>query len=132
MLLSGIHAGFMIIGFFILLAGFFTARFMKSKRWWLKTHRTLGVYGSSITILGFLAILFHLLFPGRPHFTQSHAYLGLAIVILAFVMPALGFIQLKIGKAAGKIRPMHRLFGWIMLMAMLINIVLGMLIADIL
>jgi hypothetical protein len=41
-------------------------------------------------------------------------------------MPALGFIQLKMGKAAGKIRPVHRFFGWIMLMAMLINIVLGM------
>lgn len=126
MLLSNIHAGSMVIGFFILFSGFLTARYLKRKRWWLKTHKALGISGALLTILGFFAIVFHISINGGPHFTESHAYVGLVIVIFAFVMPALGFIQLKMGKAAGKIRPVHRFFGWIMLMAMLINIVLGM------
>jgi hypothetical protein len=131
MLTSNIHAVIMITGFIILIFGFFTARYLKKKRWWLKMHRSLGVSGASMTMLGFFVIVFHLLFSGRPFLTQSHGYAGLMIALFAVVMPVLGFIQLKIGKAAGKIRPIHRFLGRIMLMAMFINIILGMLIAGI-
>jgi hypothetical protein len=123
--LGDIHAALMIIGFFILLFGFFTVRYMKRKNWWLKVHRALGVSGALLIILGFIAIVFNFLFFGRPHFILLHAYMGLAIVILAVVMPTLGFIQLKIRKITAKIRPTHRFLGRIMLMAMLINILLG-------
>ena len=126
MLTNNIHAAMMITGFFILLSGFFTARYMKMKRWWLKAHRSLGVSGASLTIIGFFVIVFHLLFSGRPIFTMLHGYAGLAIALLAVIMPILGFMQLKIGKSAGKIRPIHRFFGWIMLITMFINIILGM------
>jgi hypothetical protein len=131
MLMINIHAVLMIAGFLILLCGFITARYMKKKRWWLKAHRFLGVSGASLTILGFFLIVFNLLLSGRPCFTMLHGYMGLVIALLAFVMPALGFMQLKIRKIAGKIRPIHRFFGWIMLTTMFINIILGMRIADI-
>ena len=131
MLTSNIHAALMIIGFFILFSGFVTARYMKRKRWWLKAHKAFGVSGASLTMLGFFIIVFYLLLSGRPYFTLLHGYVGLAIILLAFVMPALGFIQLKIRNIAGKIRPIHRFFGWIMLVAMFINIILGMYAAGI-
>ncbi|MCX5813168.1 MAG: hypothetical protein NT178_11585 [Proteobacteria bacterium] len=132
MLLSGIHAGFMIIGFFILFFGFLVARYMKRKNWWLKTHRALGVSGALLTMLGFIAIVFDLLSSGRFLFTLRHGYVGIVIVMLAVVMPVLGFIQLKKRKAVVRIRPIHRFLGWIMLMAMFINIIIGMNIVGIL
>ncbi len=131
MLTSNIHAVLMITGFFVLLFGFFTARYMKMKRWWLKAHRSLGVSGASLTILGFFVIVFYLLFSERPIFTMLHGYAGVVIALLSITMPVLGFMQLKIRKAAGKIKPVHRFFGWIMIVMMFINIILGMRVAGI-
>ncbi|MCX5806464.1 MAG: hypothetical protein NT010_10425 [Proteobacteria bacterium] len=131
MMPSDIHVALMITGFFVLFFGFFTARFMKKKRWWLKMHESLGVFGAFLTMLGFFIIVFHISLSGRPYFTQSHGYVGIMIALLAVIMPTLGFIQLKIRMVAGKIRPIHRFFGWIMLMAMFINIILGMYMAGI-
>jgi hypothetical protein len=130
MLLGDIHAVLMFIGFLILFIGFFTARYMKRKNWWMKAHRTLGLSGASLTMLGVFAIVFNLLFFEHPHFTLLHAYVGLMIAMLAAIMPTLGFMQLKIRKAAGRIRPIHRLFGWIMLAAMIVNIILGISMAQ--
>jgi hypothetical protein len=132
MLTSKIHAFTMIIGFFVLIFGFFTARYLKKKRWWLKMHKSLGISGASFTMLGFFLIVSHLLLSGRPCFTHWHGYVGLVIAFFAVIMPAIGFIQLKIRNTALKIRPIHRFSGWIMLMAMLINIILGMRMAGIL
>jgi hypothetical protein len=60
-----------------------------------------------------------------------HGYAGIVIALLSIAMPVLGFMQLKIRKFAGKIRPIHRFFGWIMIIMMFINIILGMRIAGI-
>jgi hypothetical protein len=131
MLISNVHAVLMITGFFVLFSGFFTARFMKSKRWWLKAHRLLGVSGASLTIIGFFVIVFHLLLSGRPFFALLHGYVGIVIALLAVIMPVLGFIQLKIRRIAGKVRPVHRFSGRVMLVMMFVNIILGMRLAGI-
>lgn len=121
-----VHAGLMSIGFLLLFFGFVLARYMKRKRWWLKVHRVFGVSGASLTLLGFFIVVLRIYLAGRPHFTIAHAYVGLVIVILALMIPVLGFMQFKIREVSGKIRPIHRFSGWLILILMMINIVLGM------
>lgn len=131
MLPGDIHGGLMIAGFLVLFLGFLTARLMKKKKWWLKAHQTFGLFGVSLTILSFIVIVYRFSFFNLSQYKLLHVYAGLVIVILTAAMPVLGFMQLKIRKAAGKIRPMHRSIGWIILIAMFINITLGIFMADI-
>lgn len=116
------HATLMTIGFILLILAITISTGMRKKKWWLKTHRSLGFLGSTFAVLGLLMGLYMVSVWGSPHFRVPHAFLGITTIILAITQPILGFMQPK----SKKIRPMHRWLGRIVVILMFFSIIAGM------
>ena len=76
------HAGLMVSGFLLMVAGMAAARYLRGKGWWLKAHRRLVLGGFLAVILGFFAEALQLSLDGNSHFTVPHAHLGVLIFFL--------------------------------------------------
>jgi len=48
------HVLLVTTGVVVMLGGMLTARFMKKKNWWLKTHKSLAISGALLTVSGFI------------------------------------------------------------------------------
>lgn len=120
------HAGLMILAFCIMLTGAIIARFMKKKAWWFKVHRSLGITGAILVVLGLFAEALQISLMGRPHFTVPHSWIGIVAVGFAVLTLALGLVQTRVRKLATRLRGPHRWSGRLTLLLMLINIVLGL------
>lgn len=66
------------------------ARFFKSKKWWLKAHKTLNLAAVIFALSGFLFAFLMVQLSGGPHIRVPHAFLGLSTLILLLLMPILG------------------------------------------
>jgi len=116
----------MILAFCIMLTGAIIARFMKKKAWWFRVHRSLGITGAILVVLGLFAEALQISLTGRPHFTVPHSWIGIVAVGFAVLTPALGLVQTRVRKLAPRLRGPHRWSGRLALLLMLINIVLGL------
>ncbi len=124
--LSTMHALLMIAAWGILLAAFVVVRFMKGKRLWFKSHRTLAVVGCSFVVIALIAVVLDIFMTKREHLAIPHAYVGYAAFVFAILTPALAYLQFKVPSAAARIRIVHRWAGRITLAIMAINIFLGL------
>lgn len=131
MLLTYVHASFMVAGFIFVVAGFITARFLKRKMWWLKLHKILGISSACCVLAGVCFESIHLSLISAGHFNVAHAYFGILIVVLSLITPSMGLIQIKIHGIASKIRPLHRWSGRVIILLMGINIISGLYTAGI-
>jgi hypothetical protein len=127
-----VHAGFMLAGFLSMMAGALAAMFLRSKRWWLRLHKTAGVLGVLCVLMGLAAAIFMIILSGGEHFSVTHAYIGAMTAAFAAVTPALGTLQFKIKSHSTKIRIMHRWSGRITLMFAIITIITGLMIFGVL
>lgn len=125
-LLLRTHAGLMILAICFMLVGFIVARFMKKRTWWFKVHRSLGITGAILVLLGLFAEALQLSLTGRPHFTVPHSWIGIVAVSLALLTPILGLIQVRARKVSSRLRGLHRWSGRFTLLLMFINIFLGL------
>ena len=121
------HAILMVMGFILMLIGATLAKFMKSKKWWLKAHRALGVVGSIISVLGFFMAFYMVSLSIGSHFQVFHAYLGLITIIMVLMTPVLGFMQFKLKNHRSQVRIAHRWFGRITITLMAFTIISGLL-----
>jgi len=125
------HATLMTIGFVLMLIGVGIAKTQKKKKWWLKTHKMIGVLAAIISVAGlFLGFIMVSLASGE-HFRVPHAYIGVIAIVFVVLTVILGFAQFKVKKGKAKIRFTHRWFGRISLVLMVLNIIFGLSLAGV-
>ena len=127
-----VHGGFMVTGFSLMAAGFAVARFLRKKRFWLRTHRALGLSGASSIGLGFLTALYMVSDFGGDHFAVLHAYVGAVTVFLSAMTPTLGQLPFVLRSRAAEIRTWHRWSGAMTLLMVFLTILSGLVQAGVL
>jgi len=134
-LLYRVHGALMSTAFVLLFIGMFFPRYLKKKKWWLKTHRRIGISGAVTGVAGIGIATYMISQTTGVHLRVPHSWIGLATIILIIFTPFLGHFMLKIRKAPAKAkqaRAVHRWIGRVTLLLMAATIVLGLLQAGIL
>jgi uncharacterized membrane protein YidH (DUF202 family) len=126
-----LHVGAMSAGFLLMVVGAGIAGFQRRQRWWLKAHKTFGITGSFVMLLGLLAAFLMVDQDGNGHTRVPHAGFGLVMILLALITPVLGQLQFKIREKAKQLREKHRWSGRITLIFGLVTILSGLLAAGI-
>lgn len=127
-----VHAGLMLAGFLSMMAGALAAMFLRSKRWWLRVHKTAGILGVLSVLVGLAAVIFMITLSGGEHFTVTHAYIGAVTAVCAAATPVLGNLQFKMKSHSTKIRMTHRWSGRFTLLFAIVTIITGLRIFGIL
>ena len=79
-----------------MLGGMLTARFMKKKNWWLKTHKSLAISGALLTLSGFVVAAYMVsTYMDTYLVMEPHAYLGISAVALVIFAPIMGLMQFR-------------------------------------
>lgn len=114
----------MTAGVLLMAAGIFVAAVMRSKRWWLRTHKTSGIAAVTFMSAGFIAAFLFVQDSSGIHFKILHARIGAATLIFGMITPLLGFMQFRIRNPQVKV--MHRWLGRSTLVFAIAAIVLGL------
>ncbi|UCF97426.1 MAG: hypothetical protein JSV89_19970 [Spirochaetaceae bacterium] len=133
-LLYRVHGALMSAAFVLLFVGMFFPRYLKKKKWWLKTHRRIGISGAVIGVVGIGIAVYMIARTTGVHLRVPHSWIGLATIVLMIFTPLLGHFMLKIRKVPARAkmaRAVHRWIGRITLLFMAATIVLGLLQAGI-
>jgi hypothetical protein len=133
-LLYRVHGALMSTAFVLLFIGMFFPRYLKKKKWWLKTHRRIGISGAVIGVVGIGTAVYMISQTTGIHLRVLHSWIGLVTITLLIFTPFLGHFMLKIRKVparAKQVRAVHRWIGRVTLLFMAATIVLGLLQAGI-
>jgi hypothetical protein len=118
------HVLLVSTGVTVMLGGMLTARFMKKKNWWLKTHKILAISGALLTLSGFILAAYMVsTYMGTYLVMETHAYLGIMAVSLVFFAPIMGFMQFRTKDK--RMHIIHRWTGRLAIAMVLINIWAG-------
>lgn len=126
-----LHAGFMIAGLVLMTAGVSIARLMRQRPWWLRGHRALGACGSLSVVGGLSAAVYMVADFGGPHFQVLHAWVGAVVVLSAVATPVLGQLQFIMKERRAEVRKFHRRAGVMTLLLLFLNILSGLVLAEI-
>jgi hypothetical protein len=124
------HASFMVLGFIFLIMGICIAKTMRKKRWWLKTHRALGVLGAIFGIIGIIIAIIMVESAGTGHIRYPHSLIGIITIIFLLITPTLGY-KISKGKTSKGLKATHCWIGRIALILMIFNIVSGLVLKGI-
>jgi hypothetical protein len=115
------------ISFLMIVWAMLVARYLKKRRWWLKVHKNLMLYGVGLGIIGIISAEYLLFSTSVGHFRIIHSYFGTAAVFTLICTPVIGQLILK-GKRENKpfFRILHRWVGRAALIMTFISIVLGL------
>ncbi len=127
-----LHASLMGLGFTLMAAASVLARFLRSKRWWLKVHKAIGVTGGLTSVTGLATAVYMVGASGDGHFNVTHAYLGITTVLCIVTTPVLGKMQFKVRKNKDVVKALHRWSGRISLLLMLSTIIGGLILVGVL
>ncbi|OHE23458.1 MAG: hypothetical protein A2X92_06825 [Syntrophus sp. GWC2_56_31] len=132
MFLFLIHAALMVSGCLLLFSALIVAMTQRKKRWWLKIHKTIGLTGGPLILLGAVAAVAAVAStPEGHHLRTPHTWLGVMTVSAAIITPILGLLQFRFPQKVGTIRVVHRLFGRLLNLMTPIAIFLGLRVAEI-
>lgn len=106
-----LHLGLMSAAALAMMTAAVIARFLKTKKWWLKTHRALNVIAVILALVGLVVAAVSVQASGGPHFRVRHAFYGLAAILFLLASPALGFSIFKT-KDKTRIAGMKKLHRW--------------------
>lgn len=120
------HIVFMSVAVVLMSTGVGIARFLRKKKWWLKVHRSLGILSALSTGLGLGSIILFVENTGGRHFTVPHAWVGLAAILGAFLVPILGQAFLKLKWKKQELRFFHRWGGRVTVSLMGIAALMGL------
>ncbi len=109
-----------------MLAAVAIARYMRGRKWWLKTHRPLGITAGVLAAAGFVFAVLFVGMAGGAHFRVPHAWSGLAALAAAFAAPFLGQGFLKSKKNKPLLRTLHRFAGRAAVLLMTLAAILGL------
>lgn len=133
-LLYRVNAALMSTSFVLLFVGMFFPRYLKKKKWWLKTHSRLGISGAVIGVVGIGIVVYMIARTTGVHLRVPYSWIGAVTIILMIFTSFLGHFMLKIRKAPAKAkqaRAVHRWIGRVTILFMAATIVLGLLQAGI-
>ncbi len=118
------HVLLVTTGFVVMLGGMLTARFMKEKNWWLKTHKRLAISGALLTVSGFIVAAYMVSTYMETYLVmEPHAYLGISALALVVFAPIMGFMQFRTKDK--RMHIIHRWTGRLAIAMVLINIGTG-------
>jgi hypothetical protein len=118
------HVLLVTTGVTVMLGGMLTARYMKAKGWWLKTHKSLALSGAFLTVSGFILAAYMVsTYMDTYLVMEPHAYLGIAAVALVVFAPIMGFMQFRTRDK--RMHVIHRWIGRLAIAMVLINIWAG-------
>jgi hypothetical protein len=126
-----LHAGLMMTGLLLMSFGFFTAHFLKTKRWWMKTHKRLEITGTVCLLCGLAAAILMVAQHHGPHFSALHTYLGFVTVLLTVSMLALGILIFQLKPMLLRLKALHRWSGRVTLVTAWVTAFMGMILAGI-
>jgi uncharacterized iron-regulated membrane protein len=102
-------------------------RYMKNKRWWLRLHRSIGMIGASLGVLGIATAVIMVSALSGIHLRIMHSYVGLFTILILITTPIFGQLIFKVQKKnKPKLQRLHRWFGRIALLLMLVTIIMGL------
>jgi len=127
-----VHASLMASAFLLSLTGFISARFLRSKRWWLRLHRTLGIIGTICLIAGAVAAIVMISRLGEGHFDVPHTWLGLATILVGISALTIGYLQFKVPSAIVKLRMWHHRLGYTTIIFLPLTVLSGLFAAGVL
>jgi hypothetical protein len=132
MLFFLIHATLMASGSLLVFSALIVAMTQRKKRWWLKSHKAIGLTGGSLLLLGaIVAVAAVAATPEGNHLRSPHTWLGVLTVCAAIITPTLGLLQFRIPQMVGTIRVIHRLSGRLLNLMTPVTIFLGLRMAEI-
>lgn len=119
------HLAIVSTGFLLMLSAALTARFMKRRKGWLSIHKSLGIFGAALILIGLVVAVVMVSSPYQIDLAKEpHAYLGLIIALMAAYMPILGYLQIK--RRDNRLRALHRWSGRLVVALMVVNVYLGL------
>jgi len=118
------HVLLVTTGVVVMSGGMLTARFMKKKNWWLKTHKSLAISGAVLTVSGFILAAYMVsTYMDTYLVMETHAYLGIMAFSLVVFAPIMGFMQFRTKDK--RMHIIHRWTGRLAIAMVLINIWAG-------
>ncbi|MBU4120871.1 MAG: hypothetical protein KKA48_04885 [Proteobacteria bacterium] len=126
------HAALMAAGLLLVFTALFVAATLRRKRWWLLLHRSAGLAGTSVILLGAIAAVAAIAFSTGRHLRVPHTWLGAVTIATALVVPVLGLLQSRIRTKAGTFRTFHRFCGRFLAGAAFATLLLGLRLTGIL
>lgn len=128
------HAASMGLAFVTMISAIVIARYFKTKKWWLKAHRTLNIIAVFFAVAGFVFAFFMVGASGGPHIRVLHAVFGILTLVLLLIMPVLGsaIFKTKDKNSIAKLKKAHRYLGRTTALMVTITVVAGLVFAGIL
>jgi steroid 5-alpha reductase family enzyme len=120
------HAVLAGLGLALMLCGALVARYMKKKRWWVKTHRAMVMSGVCAVIVAIILMAIQITLTERAHFRIAHSYIGAGVALIAMATLTMGYLQLKRFSRAAALKVVHRFSGRLTLLLMFVNLLIGL------
>jgi len=120
-----LHGAFMGLGFVCMASAIIIAHFYKSKKWWLKAHRTLNIAAPVLAALGIILAII-MVTPGYGvQLPLIHHILGLVTLVLLIIAPIMGFsiFKTKDKQKIASLKKTHRVLGRITPLMYIITII---------
>ena len=124
------HMLLMALGTLCFIAGVGVAVFFRKKINWLKVHKYFNSTGFMVLCAGGIMAFTYVAENGGKHLDGIHQIVGFIVIVLTLVTLILGFYQFR---AENKIavRTTHHWLGRLSLLLVMINLVLGLMLAKI-
>jgi len=122
----------MAAGSLLVFTAILVAAALRRKRWWLLLHRSAGLAGTSVILLGAVAAVAVIVFSTGRHLRVPHTWLGTVTIATALIVPVLGLLQFRIRTKAGTLRTIHRFCGRFLAGAAFATLLLGLRLTGIL
>jgi len=126
------HAALMVVGSLLVFTALFVAAILRRKRWWLLLHRSAGLAGTAVILLGAVAAVAVIASSTGRHLRVPHTWLGAVTIATALVVPVLGLLQFRIRTKAATLRTFHRFCGRFLVAAAFATLLLGLRLTGIL
>lgn len=126
------HAALMVVGSLLVFTALFVAAILRRKRWWLLLHRSAGLAGTAVILLGAVAAVAVIASSTGRHLRVPHTWLGAVTIATALVVPVLGLLQFRIRTKAATLRTFHRFCGRFLAGAAFATLLLGLRLTGIL
>ncbi len=122
------HLSLMAAATLSMLSAIAVARYFRKKKWWVKVHKALNGASLGLALAGFAVAFSMVQSSGGPHFRVFHGVVGLAVLVLALLVPILGFgiFKAKDKKRVPSLKLAHRWLGRITALGMSGAVLLGL------
>lgn len=120
-----LHIGLMIAGFICTGTAAFIARFQRKWPRWFLMHKLSSHIGSAFIVAGLGVAVYMVGASGGPHFRTIHGIIGAGFALALLLVLAMGIGRAYVKNNKPLLRTIHVYTGYIALVMMVVNLVLG-------